>query len=53
MKDILKGVEYIKVIDNKTGDEIVEFNFEDNIEPIKIKKDISVCMKFTNTKENN
>jgi hypothetical protein len=53
MKDILKGVEYIKVIDNITGDEIVEFNFEDNIEPIKIKKDFSVCMKFTNTKENN
>lgn len=53
MKDILKGVEYIKVIDNKTGDEIVEFNFEDNIEPIKIKKDFSVCMKFTNTKDNN
>jgi len=52
MKDILKGVEYIKVIDNKTGDEIVEFNFEDNIEPIKIKKDFSVCMKFTNTKDN-
>ena len=53
MKDILKGVEYIKVIDNKTGDEIVEFNFEDKIEPIKIKKDFSVCMKFTNTKDNN
>lgn len=53
MKDILKGVEYIKVIDNKTGDELVEFNFENNIEPIKIKKDFSVCMKFTNTKENN
>lgn len=53
MKDILKGVEYIKVIDNITGDEIVEFNFEDNIEPIKIKKDFSVCIKFTNTKENN
>lgn len=53
MKDILKGVEYIKVIDNKTGDEIVEFNFKDNIEPIKIKKDFSVCMKFTNTKDNN
>lgn len=52
MKDILKGVKYIKVIDNKTGDEIVEFNFEDNIEPIKIKKDFSVCMKFTNTKDN-
>lgn len=52
MKDILKGVEYIKVIDNKTGDEIVEFNFEDNIEPIKIKKDFSVCIKFTNTKDN-
>jgi hypothetical protein len=52
MKDILKGVEYIKVIDNITGDEIVEFNFEDNIEPIKIKKDFSVCMKFTNTKDN-
>lgn len=52
MKDILKGVEYIKVIDNKTGDEIVEFDFEDNIEPIKIKKDFSVCMKFTNTKDN-
>lgn len=52
MIDILKGVEYIKVIDNKTGDEIVEFNFEDNIEPIKIKKDFSVCMKFTNTKDN-
>jgi hypothetical protein len=52
MKDILKGIEYIKVIDNKTGDEIVEFNFEDNIEPIKIKKDFSVCMKFTNTKDN-
>lgn len=52
MKDILKGVEYIKVIDNKTGDEIVEFNFEDNIEPIKIKKDFSVCMKFTNNKDN-
>jgi len=52
MKDILKGVEYIKVIDNKTGDEIVEFNFEDKIEPIKIKKDFSVCMKFTNTKDN-
>lgn len=52
MEDILKGVEYIKVIDNKTGDEIVEFNFEDKIEPIKIKKDFSVCMKFTNTKDN-
>ena len=52
MKDILKGVEYIKVIDNKMGDEIVEFNFEDKIEPIKIKKDFSVCMKFTNTKDN-
>ena len=52
MKDILKGFEYIKIIDNKTGDEIVEFNFEDNIEPIKIKKDFSVCMKFTNTKDN-
>ncbi|MBF1201155.1 MAG: hypothetical protein HXM14_02995 [Fusobacterium periodonticum] len=52
MKDILKGVEYIKVIDNKTGDEIVEFDFKDNIEPIKIKKDFSVCMKFTNTKDN-
>ena len=52
MKDILKGVEYIKVIDNKMGDEIVEFNFEDNIEPIKIKKDFSVCIKFTNTKDN-
>jgi len=52
MEDILKGVEYIKIIDNKTGDEIVEFNFEDNIEPIKIKKDFSVCMKFTNTKDN-
>lgn len=52
MKDILKGVECIKVIDNKTGDEIVEFNFEDNTEPIKIKKDFSVCMKFTNTKDN-
>lgn len=53
MKDILKGVEYIKVIDNKTGEEIVEFDFKDDIEPIKIKKDFSVCMKFTNTKENN
>lgn len=53
MKDILKGVEYIKVIDNTTGDEIVEFDFKDNIEPIKIKKDFSVCMKFTNTKDNN
>ena len=52
MKDILKRVEYIKVIDNKTGDEIVEFDFKDNIEPIKIKKDFSVCMKFTNTKDN-
>ena len=47
MEDILKGVEYIKVIDNKTGDKIVEFNFE-----IKIKKDFSVSMKFTNTKDN-
>lgn len=53
MKDILKGVEYIKVIYNKTGEEIVLLNVEDNIEPIKIKKDFSVCMKFTNTKENN
>ena len=52
MEDILKRVEYIKVIDKITGDEIVEFNFEDNIEPIKIKKDFSVCMKFTNTKDN-
>lgn len=52
MKDILKGVEYIKVIDNKTGEEIVLLNVEDNIEPIKIKKDFSVCMKFTNTKDN-
>ena len=53
MKDILKGVEYIKVIYNKTGEEIVLLNVEDNIEPIKIKKDFSVCMKFTNIKENN
>ena len=52
MEDILKGVEYIKVIDNKTGDEIVEFDFKDDIEPIKIKKDFSVCIKFTNTKDN-
>lgn len=52
MKDILKGVEYIKVIYNKTGEEIVLLNVEDNIEPIKIKKDFSVCMKFTNTKDN-
>lgn len=52
MKDILKGVEYIKVIYNKTGEEIVLLNVEDNIEPIKIKKDFSVCIKFTNTKDN-
>ena len=52
MKDILKGVEYIKVNYNKTGEVIAEVNFEDNIEPIKVKEGFSVCTKFTNTKDN-
>lgn len=45
---IFKNIKYMKVIDNNTNEEIVVIDLLDKNEPIKIKKDFTICMKFTN-----
>lgn len=45
---IFKNIKYMKVIDNNTNEEIVVIDLLNENEPIKIKKDFTISMKFTN-----